>query len=88
MYCILDICKKAIAIYFFVWHQLFFQSEEGMKQTNKTSTIKQDEFHRIFFVSICNCVNMQLPRPIQDGLDQFQGNVDWPTLILCKLTLT
>jgi hypothetical protein len=59
-----------------------------MKQINKTSTIKQDEFHRIFFVSICNCVNMQLPRPIQDGLDQFQGNVDWPTLILCKLTLT
>lgn len=26
----------------------FFQSEEGMRQTNKTPTIKQDEFHRFF----------------------------------------
>ena len=58
-----------------------------MRQTNKTPTIKQDEFHRYFFVLICNCVNMQLPRPIQDGLDQFQANVGWPTLILSKLKL-
>ena len=65
----------------------FFQSEEGMRQTNKTPTIKQDEFHRIFSVSLCNCVNMQLPRPIQDGLDQFQANVGWPTLKL-RLKLT
>ena len=54
-----------------------------MRQTNKTPTIKQDEFHRIFL-----CINMQLPRPINDGLDQFQANVGWPALILSKLKLT
>jgi hypothetical protein len=33
----------------------FFQSQEGIRQTDKTLKIKQDEFHRIFF-----CINMQL----------------------------
>ena len=65
-----------------------FSKWGGYEANKKKPTIKQDEFHRYFFVLICNCVNMQLPKPIQDGLYQFQANVGWPTLIPSKLRLT
>jgi len=58
----------------------FFQSEEGMRQTNKTPTIKQDEFHRIYF-----CINMQLCKYAIT-----KTNTGWPRSISgkCRLAYT